>query len=67
MASQRVHLRTAGSLEAEIISAKTDGLNIIVPGKEGEEYKEHGIPEQFLSKYDQKTGKFNTGIVAHSG
>lgn len=55
-------------LDAEIVSAKTSELNIVVPGAtEQDEYKEHPIPEQFVSKYDPATGKFTTVCMAHTG
>ena len=54
------------SLAAEIISAKSSELNIIVPGEnEGDEFKEFAIPEQFVSKW---TGdKWVTESMAHTG
>ena len=55
------------SLDAEIISAKCDSLNVIVPAKSADEdYKEHAIPEQFVSTYDAATGKFSTVSMAHA-
>jgi len=54
------------SLAAEIISAKSSELNIIVPGaNEGDEFKEFAIPEQFVSKWDGS--KWVTESMAHSG
>mmetsp|Transcript_23578 Transcript_23578/g.41575 ORF Transcript_23578/g.41575 Transcript_23578/m.41575 type:complete len:102 (+) Transcript_23578:57-362(+) len=56
------------SLSAEVVSAKSSELNIVVPGATPEdEYKEHAIPEQFVSKYDAKAGKWETLSMAHSG
>jgi adenylyl cyclase-associated protein len=50
---------------ADIISAKSSELNIIVPGaSEDDEYKEHAIAEQFISKYVD--GKFVTTAVEHT-
>ena len=55
------------SLDAEIISAKCDSLNVIVPAKSADEdYKEHAIPEQFVSTYDAATGKYSTVSMAHA-
>lgn len=54
------------SLDAEIVSAKSSELNIVVPGAtDNDEYKEHPIPEQFVSKY--VNGKFVTECMAHTG
>ena len=56
------------SLDAEVVSAKSSELNIVVPGEtEEDEYKEHPIPEQFVSKYNAKTGKWDTVCMAHTG
>mmetsp|Transcript_10508 Transcript_10508/g.28603 ORF Transcript_10508/g.28603 Transcript_10508/m.28603 type:complete len:487 (+) Transcript_10508:68-1528(+) len=53
------------SLSADVISAKSSELNIIVPGKtEADEYKEHAIPEQFISKY--ANGKWVTTTLEHT-
>lgn len=50
---------------ADIISAKSSELNIIVPGKtDADEYKEHAIPEQFISKY--VNGKYVTKTLDHA-
>ena len=39
---------------------------IVVPGAtDNDEYKEHPIPEQFVSKY--VNGKFVTECMAHTG
>jgi len=55
------------SVDAEIVSAKSSELNIIVPGKTDEdEYVEHAIPEQFISKFDKDTGKWDTVCMAHT-
>ena len=57
---------TRDSLAAEIISAKSSELNIVVPGeKEGDEFKEFAIPEQFVSKWDGS--KWTTVSMAHTG
>jgi len=54
------------SLHAEIISAKTSELNIVVPAEnEGEDYKEFAIPEQFVSKW--VGDKWVTESMAHTG
>ena len=58
----------AESVGAEVVSAKSSELNIVVPGKEeGDEYKEHPIPEQFVSKYDVAKGAWSTVCMAHTG
>jgi len=57
---------TRESLKAEIISAKSSELNIVVPGEnEGDEFKEFAIPEQFVSKWDGS--KWVTVSMAHTG
>lgn len=54
------------SLAAEVISAKSSELNIIVPAeKEGEDYTEHAIAEQFVSKFNGKS--WVTESMAHEG
>ncbi len=54
------------SLGAEVVSAKSSELNIIVPGAtDDDEFKEHPIPEQFVSKFDGK--KWHTECMAHTG
>ena len=51
----------------QVISAKSSELNIIVPGAtDDDEFKEHPIPEQFMSKYNASTGKWSTECVAHT-
>jgi len=53
------------AMGANIISAKSSELNIIVSGATDEdEYKEHAIAEQFVSKY--VNGKFVTTVVEHT-
>uniref|UniRef100_A0A7S0JB84 C-CAP/cofactor C-like domain-containing protein n=1 Tax=Calcidiscus leptoporus TaxID=127549 RepID=A0A7S0JB84_9EUKA len=54
------------SLSAEVVSAKSSELNIIVPGAtENDDYTEHPIPEQFVSKY--VNGKWVTECMSHTG
>lgn len=54
------------SLDAEVVSAKSSELNIVVPGaNEGDEFKEFAIPEQFVSKWTG--GKWVTECMAHTG
>ncbi len=36
-----------GSLEAEIVTSKSSAVNILVPNKQGDDYTEFPIPEQF--------------------
>ena len=56
----------SASAAAEVISAKSSELNIIVPGEnEGDEFKEFAIPEQFVSKWEG--GKWVTECMAHTG
>jgi adenylyl cyclase-associated protein len=57
------------SLNAEVVTAKCSAINISVPLKGGEEgeFVEHAMPEQLKHVFDEKTGKFRTEIVAHSG
>jgi adenylyl cyclase-associated protein len=35
------------SLDAEIVTAKSSAVNILVPDKQGDEYTEYPLPEQF--------------------
>ena len=59
-------MRAYRSLEADIVSAKSSEINVIVPGATDEdEYKEHPIAEQFISKY--VNGKFVTECMSHTG
>ena len=54
------------SLEAEVVSAKSSELNIVMPAaEEGGEYTEVAIPEQFVSKI--VNGKWQTVCMAHTG
>ena len=56
----------SASLDADIVSAKSSELNVIVPGEnEGDEFKEYAIPEQFVSKW--VNGKWDTQCMAHTG
>ena len=56
------------SLNAEVVSAKSSELNIVVPGAtDDDEFKEHAIPEQFVSKWDEKGAKWVTNSMAHTG
>lgn len=56
------------SLKAEILTAKCSELNVIVPGSEfeGGEYKEFALPEQFISKWNAATKKYETECMSHS-
>jgi adenylyl cyclase-associated protein len=56
------------SLGAEILTAKCSELNVIVPGSEfeGGEYKEFALPEQFISKWNAATKKYETECMSHS-
>jgi len=56
------------SLGAELLTAKCSELNVIVPGSEFEsgEYKEYALPEQFISKWNPATKKYETVPMAHS-
>ena len=54
------------SLAAEVVSAKSSELNIVMPAEEeGGEYTEVAIPEQFVSKLVK--GKWVTECMAHTG
>ena len=54
------------SLAADIVSAKSSELNVVVPGEnENDEFKEFAIPEQFVSKWDGS--KWVTESMAHTG
>ena len=53
------------AMGADIISAKSSELNVVVPGETDEdEYKEHAIAEQFISKFVD--GKYVTKTVDHT-
>jgi len=41
------------SLETEIVTAKSSELNVVVP--QGDDFKEHPLPEQFVSKVSSGT------------
>jgi len=54
------------SLDTEIVTAKSDEMNVVIPGdKEGDDITEISIPEQFKSKYDPVTKTLKTESVAH--
>jgi len=58
-------IMSEASLHADVISAKSSELNIIVPGKTpADDYKEHPIPEQFVSKFVK--GKYVTTALEHA-
>ena len=52
---------------AEILTAKCSELNVIVPGSEfeGGEYKEFALPEQFISKWNATTKKYETECMSN--
>ena len=56
------------SLKAEVLTAKCSELNVIVPGSEfaSGEYKEFALPEQFTSKWNAATKKYETECMSHS-
>jgi len=56
------------SLKAEVLTAKCSELNVIVPGSEFQsgEYKEFALPEQFISKWNAATKKYETECMSHS-
>ena len=53
------------SMTSSITTAKSSAVNVLVPGKEGEDMTELYIPEQFVSTF--KDGRFVTEPVSHSG
>ena len=53
------------SMSSSITTAKSSAVNVLVPGKEGEDMTELYIPEQFVSTF--KDGRFVTEPVSHSG
>ena len=53
-------------LDIEVFSAKSSELNISVPGaKEGDDFIEHALPEQFRSVIEG--GRVKTTVVEHKG
>ena len=54
------------SLGADITTAKSSEVNVMVPGETPDaDLIEHAIPEQYVSQY--KGGKYVTLPVSHSG
>ena len=53
------------SLGSSITTAKSSAINVLIPGKEGEDMVELYVPEQFISVI--KKGTLVTEAVAHSG
>ena len=54
------------SLGADITTAKSSEVNVLVPGSTPDaDLVEHAIPEQYVSEY--KNGKYVTLPVSHSG
>ena len=53
------------SMTSSITTAKSSAVNVLVPGKEGEDMTELYVPEQFVSTF--KDGRFVTEPVSHSG
>ena len=60
----QVYLAPA-SHAAEIMTAKSSEMNIVLMHGDDQEPSEHALPEQFLSQY--KDGKFVTTAVSHAG
>ena len=52
-------------MTSSITTAKSSAVNVLVPGKEGEDMTELYVPEQFVSTF--KDGRFVTEPVSHSG
>ena len=43
-------------------------MNVVVPGKTDEdEYSEHPIPEQYISKFNEEKRNYTTECMAHTG
>jgi len=55
------------SLHTTIVSSKSSEMNVSVPTGDEDEMKEMPIPEQFVTVYDQKSGKIETESNAHLG
>ena len=50
---------------AEIMTAKSSEMNIVLLHGDDREPSEHALPEQFLTQY--KDGRFTTMPVSHAG
>lgn len=51
------------SLDTKLVTSKSSEMNINVPSNEDEsDFKEHPVPEQFVTTYDPATGKFTTEV-----
>lgn len=55
-----------GSVNANIITAKSSEMNILVPGDDGD-FTEHPVPEQFKTRFDPATKKLITTINEIAG
>lgn len=53
------------SLGSAITTAKSSAVNVLIPGKQGEDMTELYIPEQFISTVQD--GQLVTEAVSHSG
>lgn len=53
------------SLGTSITTAKSSAINVLIPGKTGEDMAELYVPEQFISTI--RNGVLVTEAVAHSG
>ena len=53
------------SLGSSITTAKSSAVNVLIPGKDGEDMTELYVPEQFISTV--RGGILITEAVAHSG
>lgn len=53
------------SLGSSITTAKSSAVNVLIPGKDGEDMAELFVPEQFISTI--QNGSLITEAVAHSG
>lgn len=62
----QLYLRSTASFDTDIITSKSDAINVIMPGrKEGDDPIEVNIPEQFLTKI--KDFNLHTESVKHTG
>ena len=62
----KLYLTGAGGLATEVITSRSDELNIITPGaSEDDGMTEAAVPEQFVTKYID--GSWRTAPVEHTG
>eukprot|EP00010_Vexillifera_abyssalis_P009407 CAMPEP_0201545600 /NCGR_PEP_ID=MMETSP0173_2-20130828/2057_1 /ASSEMBLY_ACC=CAM_ASM_000268 /TAXON_ID=218659 /ORGANISM="Vexillifera sp., Strain DIVA3 564/2" /LENGTH=490 /DNA_ID=CAMNT_0047954035 /DNA_START=16 /DNA_END=1488 /DNA_ORIENTATION=+ len=51
------------AVNAQIVTSKSDSVNVLVPTEDGQDIKEFPVPEQFLTVY--KDGALHTTTVQH--